>query len=310
MYFTLEGDQLSLALNLVKASIEVVVGDTREVELEFSELRKKTADEMFDINFWDDQLTIKEKFGRKSPMMSSLFDEKLNTDLRLKIPTGITATGFITAVGGRINIGPIQFDGKLKTLNGDMNLSEMKSSRLSTNTVSGDTRIGIMSGALEGHSISGKFLIEGGDIQMLKLRTVSGDIFCKAGLSLVEDGIIQTVSGDIKMKIPHYEGDKELFLSTLSGNTELEGTYPEEKISKKRTMPFMKGAWFKDVMPTIKEFMSSMKGGHGVEVHTQWDSGRKERKENKNVKAILDMLSEGKITPDEAERLINAIKGK
>jgi len=306
MNFTLESKAIKLKLTLVKASLEITVGESQEVELEFPDLRKKTVDEIFDIRFWDDTLTVKEKFGRKSHMMPPFFDDKLSTDLVLKIPAGIEASGFITAVGGNIDIGAIQFDGKLKTLNGDMNLGKMRSNSLNVNTVSGDARIGTLTGSLEGNAISGTFLVEAGEITSLSLKTVSGDIFIKTGLNLEDDGIIQTVSGDIKMKIPHYKGDQELFLSTLSGSIKLEGEYPEDKIRRKRSMPFMKGAPFRDFMPMIKEFISSMKGGRGVEVHTQWESGDK----SKNVETILNMLSEGKITPDEAERLINAIKGK
>ena len=164
MNFSLESDKITLKLTLVKASVTIAVGSSPEVELEFPELRKKTADEIFDIKFWEDTLTVKEKFGRKSHMMPPFFDEKLNTDLILKLPVNTEASGFITAVGGNIDIGAIQYDGKLKTLNGDMNLGEMRSRELNLNTVSGDTRIGTINGSLVGNAISGAFLVKQGNL--------------------------------------------------------------------------------------------------------------------------------------------------
>ena len=306
MNFTLASNKINSKMTLVKGSVTITVGNSAEVELEFPELRKKTADEIFDIKFWDDTLTVKEKFGRKSHMMPPLFDEKLNTNLVLKLPANTEASGYITAVGGNIDMGAIHYDGKLKTLNGDMNLGDMRSDDLNINTVSGDTRIGTINGSLVGNAISGAFLVEAGELSYLSLKSVSGDIYVKSGFNLEQDSYIQTVSGDINMNIPHYKTEKELSLSTLSGNTKLEGTYPEDKIRKKRSMPFMKGSPFKEFMPMMKEFMHSMKGGRGVEVHTKWHSSNK----SKNVETILNMLAEGKITADEAERLINAIKGK
>ena len=46
--------------------------DGEDVELEYSELRKKTADDIFNVQFEDDVLTIKESIRKKLPVFTSL----------------------------------------------------------------------------------------------------------------------------------------------------------------------------------------------------------------------------------------------
>ncbi|MBU3916881.1 hypothetical protein KKA14_15220, partial [bacterium] len=102
--------------------------------------------------------------------------------------------------------------------------------------------------------------------------------------------------------------DKKLNLSTLNGSTKIDGDYPQEMIQMKRRMPFLKEFPFGNVMPAIKDMISgftSMRQGPEVEVHTRAGS----ENEDKNIEKVLEMLAEGKITAEEAEKLIRTIRG-
>ena len=72
----------------------------------------------------------------------------------------------------------------------------------------------------------------------------------------------------------------------------------------------MKNHPFKTVFPSVKEFCSSFfTAAAEDEVEVQTDSAA-ESSDDGNIKRILQMLSEGKLSAEEAEKLIRALGKK
>ena len=87
MNFSLSNNHLELDFSLTKANLEIVESDRDDVELVFSELRKQTVEEVFDIEFDNDFLVIKEKTWRKPAFSMDFMNDGINTDLTLQIPS-------------------------------------------------------------------------------------------------------------------------------------------------------------------------------------------------------------------------------
>ncbi|MCP4749275.1 MAG: DUF4097 domain-containing protein [Proteobacteria bacterium] len=307
MNFSFESDDLRLEMTLVKADIEIIEMEREDIELACPELRKKTAHEIFDISFSGSTLIVKEKGLGRFPAYTSLFDDSMKTDLKLRIPKNIKVTGFVSDVNGNVDIESIDLSGKVKTISGNIRIGDIAAERLYLNSVSGDIRVGSLNGPLVANTVSGGIGLAGGTIKTLSVKTVSGDISIAAAFDLEEDGSVDTVSGGIKLNVFTYNSDKNVYLSTLSGSIAVDGDYPEEKFQTKRRMPFLKNRPFKDFMPTVKNIISNfsaMKDGAGIEIHT-----KAEGEDGKSVEMVLEMLAQGKISADEATKLIETIKG-
>ena len=308
MKFSVKNGCFELAIKLMKAGLEIVETDGEDVVLEYSELRKKTADDIFNINFENNILHINESLVRKLPVYASLFNNRLNTDIKLKIPKNISTSGFIKTVSGAIRIDTLNFSGSIKTLSGNMDIDRIDTGDLDINSVSGTIRIKELNGSVCINTIGGNARIEKGNLRGVSLKTVSGDVRLSNTFTLENDGEISTVTGGIKLNILRYQSDKSLYISTLNGSTKLDGNYPKDKIHLKQRISVLKQFPFKDFAPMLKDIISgfsSMKERPDVEVHPR--SGLKE--EDTNIEMVLRMLSEGKITLEEAERLIKTIRG-
>jgi len=306
MNYTLKTDQLEIEINLTKAGIEVIEMDREDIEIEFIDLRKNSIDEIYQITFQDDILFIREKSWKKSTLTSSFFRNGINTDLILKIPRQTQIQGVISTVSGSIKADSINYSGKIKTISGQMKFGDISANRLRLRSLGGNISIDNFNGALSSKVVSGKTTIKNGHIIGLALTSVSGDITINADFENNRDCTINTVSGDIELNISSYNSNDSLYLSTLSGRTSITGNYPSDKVEIKKRMPFMKNHPFKSFVPVMKDFVSSftsMRDDDDIEIHAQSES-----EVAKNTKMILEMLANGKINADEAEKLINALK--
>lgn len=306
MNYTLKTDQLEIEITLTKAGIEIIEMDRDDVELEFTDLRKNSVDEIFHITFQDDILSIREKPWKKSSLTASFFRNGINTDLILKVPRQTQIQGVISTVSGSIKADSINYSGKIKTISGQMRFGDISANRLRLRSLGGNISIDNFNGALSAKVISGKTTIKSGHIVGLALNSVSGDITVNADFENNRNCTFNTVSGDIELNILSYNSSDNLFLSTLSGRTSITGDYPKDKVEIKKRMPFLKNHPFKSFVPVMKDFVSSftsMRDDEDIEIHAQ-----AENEVAKNTKMILEMLAGGKITADEAEKLINALK--
>ncbi len=305
MNFTIENNRIELKLSMTKACIEIIETERDDVVLEFSKLRKKTISEIFNISYRNSRLFIRENLRSRSHIVDSIFSYNLNTDLILKVPIGTDISGTISTVSGDIKAKTLNFCGELKTISGAIDINSIDSDRLELQDISGNVKIGEFNGFMKGKVLSGTFCIQKGTIKELSLKSVTGDVSITSNFELENDSDISTVSGNIDVNILGFKGDRNIYLSTLSGATSVKGDYPEENVHVKRRITFLKNHPFKSVVPSMKDFFSSvfsMTDNDDVEVETKPKESTK-----KNTTMILQMLSEGKISAEEAEKLLNAL---
>ncbi|MBT6503600.1 MAG: DUF4097 family beta strand repeat protein [Deltaproteobacteria bacterium] len=307
MNFVLNHQSLELEISLIKGGLEIIEMERADVELSFSELRKNTADELFSISFQDGLLFVKERTWKKTSMSPTFFRNETNNDLVLKIPIGTQLRGSIATVSGDIRAALLSGSLKIKTISGQMDFGRIESDRLRLQNIGGNLKIDTLVGAINAKVISGKCLIKNGRISRFAIGSVSGDITIDADFDLDRESTIHTVSGDTSLNIRSYTGDHGIYISTLSGETAIKGDYPKEKVEIKKRMPFLKNHPFKTVMPAMKNFVSSfakMADDDGIEINTAADS----ENIDPHIQQILQMLSDGKINAEEAEKLISALK--
>ncbi len=304
MNFKLESKQLALDLSLSKSSIEFSEVESEEIEIEFTGLRKKTVEEVFTISFRNDRLVIKERSSKRSPMFDSFFNSGWSSDLAVKIPTGTSISGSVSTMNGDIMAGKLDFSGSIKTMAGKIKLNELISDDVTLQNVGGSIQVGKFEGFLKARSMAGRISINEGLFKELIVKGMAGDVSVTGEFDLQSDGEISTMSGGVHLNITEYNGDSSIMVSTLSGTTDVIGDYPDDAVQIKRRMPFFKNHPFKSFFPNMKSACSSFftsSDDDDIEVETETV------KEDENVKLILEMLSQGKITADEAEKLIKAL---
>lgn len=307
MNFTLNGHILELEISLIRGGLTIIEADREDAELTFSELRKSTADELFNISFQEDMLLIKERTWKKAAMPSTLFNSETNHDLVLSIPVGTELRGYVSTVSGDIQAESLKGSIQIKTISGQMTFGRVESQRLKLQNIGGNLTINNFTGAISAKVVAGKCLISDGRINRFNFSSVSGDITVNADFNLDRDSTVQTVSGDIALNVKSWSGDGQIGISTLSGETVVKGDFPKEKLEIKRRMPFLKNHPFKTFMPAMKSFVSSfsrMDSDDGVEVHATDETDSMDQ----HIQQILQMLSDGKINAEEAEKLIGALK--
>ncbi|NQU66196.1 MAG: DUF4097 family beta strand repeat protein [SAR324 cluster bacterium] len=307
MNFVLNDQTLELEISLIKGGLKIVEMERADVELSFSELCKNKADELFNITFQDDLLFIKERAWNKASMSPTFFANDTNNDLVLKIPIGTQLEGSIVTVSGNIRAATLFGSIKIRTISGQMEFGHIESKRLKLQNIGGDLKIDTMIGAINAKVISGKCLVKNGRLNHFVFSSVSGDITVDADFDLDRDSSIHTVSGDTTLNIRSFSGDYSIDIATLTGATVVEGDYPKEKVEIKKRMPFLKNHPFKTVMPAMKNFVSSF-AKMADRDDTEINGTAAAEHIDQHIQQILQMLSDGKINAEEAEKLISALK--
>jgi DUF4097 and DUF4098 domain-containing protein YvlB len=308
MRFTIDGRRLDVDIRLTRTKLDIEEHDRPDIELSFSELRRNTAEELFSVTCRDNLLTIQEKVWQRPAVATAFFNAELQAHLILKVPSGTRLFGRITTVSGDLCAPVLRLEGKIKTISGRMTFGSVEAQWLRLQNIGGSLEIETMNGGLSARIITGRCRIAQGRITALSLNGVSSDVAIKADYELKKDADIHTVSGDIHLEIGSYQGERRLVLSSLSGRVTVEGGYPKDRVEIRKRMPFLKQHPFREVMPAVKNVVSSlaaMAREGNVEVRT----GKEDEETEQNVRLILQMLSEGKITATEAEKLIAALKG-
>jgi len=306
MLFPSHGPFLDVDIELAKAGIVIGTAAGTQIELTFSDLRKHSIEEVFDIRADDNLLAIKEKVWRKPILGNTFLNQEINIDLILKIPAGSQLRGRIATISGDIEADMIQFNGKMKTISGKMAFGTVQSSGLHLQNIGGNVQIDHLNGSVSARIVSGTCWIKKGRIDHLALTSVSGDILVNADFEFKKESSISTVSGDISLGIASYLGNHKLIVSSLSGRTAIEGNYPHDSVEIQKRLPFLKNHPFKSFLPLVKKVVTSFTSlaeAGDVEVQAKEDEALEP-----HIQRILDMLSEGKISAAEAEKLINAIK--
>jgi len=307
--------EVELAISLKSGDITIQSSNTTNIEIEMPDLRKGTFEELFEMTMYENKLTIKEK--KQSGIGGRMFNfggNNFSSDLIVKLPkSGLAYSGSLQLYSGDLKMNGIYFEGHVNTYNGDIEIENVDTKNLKINSYNGDLNLKDFHGNLAVEQYNGDISAAGCDFTGLKLKSFSGDISLKGKFLLADDGEISTFSGDIDLKASEYLTDKKLHISTMSGDLSANEAIPEEcivmKHKLKNGMEFMKG--FKPMMKGIFDSIGNSMTGQKEKIHTEVirSAGREEQETKEaNIEKILQMLSEGKISFDESERLIKLLK--
>ena len=178
---------------------------------------------------------------------------------------------------------------------------------LKINIVNGDLSIKEIDGKLKVNNVNGDVQLRESNYKGININNVNGDIIVDGDYELEEDAKIKIVSGDIKLNCKEYKNDKKIVISSVTGDNVVSDTFPEGVVVQHGGLKELKNLKFlKDSFkPMIKQFKEHFK-------HMPFDKVKEEvnpKKNNEeNIQLILNMLSEGKISAEDAEKLISALK--
>ncbi|MBN2790478.1 MAG: DUF4097 family beta strand repeat protein [Candidatus Delongbacteria bacterium] len=303
MNYSIDSDKFALKLNLVDGDIEIHGEERNDIELELGDLRKNTAEEIFDIKFENNELTIIQKDSKK---LLKTFNVK-DVDVVIKVPSGVKLSGEVKNVSGDISIHDIAgLVSGISTRNGDVQVVNVGDIDINVNIVNGDLKASNFIGAVKANNVNGDVSIAEGVYRQLGINNVNGDISISGEFDLEEDAKIKIVSGDISINSTKFTSGHKIYINSVTGDNNITGDFPEDAIVQQGGLKELKNLQFlKDsIQPMIKQFKEHFK----FMPHEKVKEEVNPRKNNEeNIQMILKMLSEGKINAEDAEKLISAL---
>lgn len=294
---------LILNISLRNGDIEIKGEEGRlDIEVDIPELRKNSISEIYDLKFEGNELLISEK---KSGRGFKFMDFSGGSDVFVKVPKELKSKGKIVLYSGDMTFENLKFEGSANTYSGDILLKDIDANKIVINSYNGDVTAERFNGALNIGQYNGDISIKRGKISGLKAKNYNGDVEINADFTLEEDSLISSMSGDVEIDFESYDGDKVLSLSSLGGDIDLSGDYPEDKVVIKKKMDFGGKELFKGFKPMIKNIFSTFNANKdNIEVEVE---EKKDKKTDDNIERVLKMVADGKITAEQAEKLINAL---
>lgn len=297
MEYEVKGACINLDIFLLAGDIVVKKGKGKTLSVEFPDLRKGALEAFIDVDYSEDEgLKIREK---KSGLT---LGTRGASDLILTLPD-LPVKGTIQLDKGDCIVEEsLAFTGKTEIRMGDMVFRKSLNGDLSARVVKGDLVINEMNGAMSAVTVNGDIIVRNGRLTAMNCKTVAGDISVTGDFAPEQPMRAVSVSGDIHLKALHYEGDQMVTATSVSGDVAIEGAVPEEKKKTARVENAMGGKGVFSVLKLVKNLSFTRGEGPQVEVR------KKESKQEMNVEMVLNMLEEGRITADQAEKLIRALK--
>ncbi len=315
MNYRISSETLKISINTINADVEIIDTDGDELSVNFGELRKNAADEVFDVEFADDKLEVRQKVKKLSA-----FSDTGDFSVSIGVPRKFGLEGQAVTISGDIRVSGIgEISAVFKTKSGDINVSDIEKGNCETGTISGDVAIRNFKGSVKTSAISGDTTITGAVLEKFTAKSVSGDISASGEFILAENCVVNSVSGDIVLDISSLKTEKDFILKTVSGDVDINGERPaEEKIKISQVKGDFKnfenfgadlsrtfGSVFMNIAKNLKSHLKNVSEDSGTTVKEEIKDTKKEQQ---SVQAILNMVSEGKISVDEAEKLIKALK--
>lgn len=306
MNYEVKNNSLKVSITLLNGDISLRGEDRNDISVDFDELRKGTAEEVFDIAFDGEELTVSQKNKKLSQ-----FINKEEFPVLISVPSQLMITGTLDTLKGDISFcGAGSFAGKLASKKGDVSVAGIKEADADINVISGDISVSGSDGKFRVSSISGDVSISEGKMKELKVKSVSGDVCVNCEFELEDDLNINSVTGDVSLNLQTFSGEAGITVNSVSGDISITGEKPaEEKIHisqvKGEFAKFNKAFFQDSLKPMIKNLREHIKDATRHSFRSEVHSSKQD---NQNVSQILNMVSEGKITAEEAEKLINALK--
>ncbi len=306
MNYTLSGNTVSISISLLTGDIDLKGTGRSDISVDFDDLRKGTAEDIFDIKFENNELVI----TQKNKKLSSFINME-SFPVSVEIPEGCEVEASLDSLKGDISVSGISgLKGKASSKKGDISFTGIRELDADLSVISGDISVSGSNGRLVSSAISGDTAVSDGAFKELKIRSVSGDVSINAELDLAEDLSINSVTGDVSVNIIKFAGPAGIKINSVSGDVDITGEKPSEdkiKVSqvKGEFAKFNKAFFKESLKPMIKNLKDHLKDVTSKEFKSEVHSAKQD---NQNISQILNMISEGKITAEEAEKLINALK--
>ncbi len=315
MNYELDKDYLELDINIKIGDITILDSETDQLEVEFDEIRRNTLEELVLYSFEDNVLKIRDIKRTKDQGKVRIFNFGNNlpeTSVTIKIPKNVRTKGFIKASTGDIEIENLSFIGAIKVVSGDVSIKNL--------SMHGIPELEDCPRILNLDAISGDISIENSDLKGFNIKSISGDVDIEGVMNLEEDCKIDSISGDIDLKARECKTDKKINITTISGDIESSEILNDIIIKKSKVRDGARskislidaGSIIKStlgaVFSSIGELKKELNEDIEIKVKSSDEKKSKEKAHDKEIKQILEMLSEGIITVEESERLIKAIK--
>ena len=301
MKFIPESKNLELDIKLLGTDMDIISEKRNDIDINFDNFTKAAIRERFKVDYDGEELEIKEQ--KKISIAKSVSGK-----IVLKIPENLKNYGKIKAVGGLCKIKKLEFDGKIKYSGGNLKVEDYIKGDLKFKIQGGNLSINNIEGKCTAKIAGGKMVVENGLVNDIKLKVYGGTVYFTSNFDLKSDGEFKVYGGTVKLKAIDYKGNKKIYSKQVGGNIELTGKFPEDLLIEKKVNEGQSGFNFSFDLPSkISEFVSNIvdsksKDGKKVKVSEKKENSKKE------IEKILKMVDEGKISADQAAKLIEAIK--
>lgn len=304
MNYSVKDNNFNLDLSIVNGDISIHGEERNDIEIELGDLRKNTADEIFDIKHEEGSLAIIQKDSKK---LLKTFNVK-DVDVTVKVPLTLILSGNIKNVSGDFEIKSFAgLHSGLSTRNGDIDINGINNVDIKVNIINGDLKMVSVSGAVKINNVNGDISLSASTYNKVDINNVNGDISISGRFDLKEDAKIKIVSGDVNLNCEEFINGHKIFVNSVTGDNNIKGNFPEDAVVQQGGLKELKNLRFlkdslKPVITQLKEHFKFM-----PEDKVKEEVNPKKNNEE-NIKMILNMLSEGKISPEDAEKLIAALK--
>jgi hypothetical protein len=317
MKYDLSSEKINIDIGMINGDLKIISENRTDIEIDCPGLRRNSMEEIFDMSYSEGKLYVSQK-GKKLSQFASLGD----MSVMISLPQSCALSGEIRNISGDIEITGIDsVSGSVKTKSGDITVKGTGKFEADLGSISGEISVSGSGGALALSTISGDISVAGSEITKLSMKSISGDLKIEGAFNLTEDAVISTVSGDAVIDFGGYTGDKRMIIKTVSGDVELTGNKPSEELLSISQVKgdlsglnnmgkeFFSGAFgsaFGSVMKNLKTHIKNVSSDKTDERVTE--EIKEAGKDDMSVQTILKMVSDGKISVDDAEKLIRALK--
>lgn len=308
-------NKLDLEISLKSGNLTILSEENREdtIDIDFEDLRKGTAEDIFEVELdkVEKKLIIREKKKGSFPFnnISSSFSSSSN--ITIYLPKNLAINSSTKCYSGNIKITDCNISGEITCYNGNI-----KFKNVITNC---DIKI-----------FNGNLGITDGIIKFLKTKCFSGNIKISSIFDIRKNRcLIQTLAGNIKIESKEIlPSDEIIEIKTLTGNIKIADNLPQDKIRISKKIDFEKNEFIKSYVPELvkgilsnlsENFSYSSQGKHhhknknknkenhdDIEVEVNENKSKTVSK-SEHIESVLKMVSDGKISVGDAEKLIKAL---
>jgi len=306
MKFQLSDKDLEFDVSLIKSNLDIITEDREDMKVEFENLTKSAIQQRFKVKYDGKELDLKES---KSYLFQN--QDQIRGNIKLYIPVNIKTYGDLKTKGGDITINSLYFNGDVKMYGGDFNVSEKIIGKNEYKIYGGNIKINHFKGGIEIKTYGGNVKINDGEIDYLENKVYGGNLKINSIFSLKEDAKIKMYGGNIKINAKKYNTDAIIYAKIMGGNLDMTGDFPEDKLVEKK---YNKTGIGRDIVSNIPDsifsmfskFTGSSNGSKNEDMEVEIEE--KQTNHTEEINKVLDMLDEGKINAEQAQKLIKSIK--